>query len=511
MTSPSASGALVANDRISLTVEPGEDPLPPRRERRRQVDADERPVRPLPAPTRARSCSTAPCSASAGPGDAIARRHRHGPPALHAGPGLHRRRERHARRRADRASAARSTSTPRASACVRSPPRFGFDVDPDALVEDLPVGVQQRVEIIKALSRDAQGAHPRRAHRGADAAGDRRADGHHAPAHEPGRRSSSSPTSSREVREVADTHHGHPARQGRRRGRAPTATSAELAAMMVGRAGRASTVREGTREPAPAPLDGQGTSRVIDDPSAAARRRRVASTIRRGEILADRRRPGQRPDRAHRGACSACRPRPRGSITARRRASSRAVGLQAGPRRRPRRSSPRTASDDGLVGEFSIAENLMLDRSHSAPVRQAGSRCSAAGRRPEFADETIEEFDVRAPGIDSRGRHAVRRQPAEGRLAASCSATLRAAGGRPADPWRRRAARSSSSTSGSSASATHGVPVVIVSHRARTRWSRSPTGSWCSTSGQAGRHRPAGTARDVLGLMMAGVSLDEAQ
>jgi simple sugar transport system ATP-binding protein len=34
--------------------------------------------------------------------------------------------------------------------------RFGFNVDPDALVEDLPVGVQQRVEIIKALSRDAR-------------------------------------------------------------------------------------------------------------------------------------------------------------------------------------------------------------------------------------------------------------------------------------------------------------------------------------------------------------------
>ena len=34
--------------------------------------------------------------------------------------------------------------------------RFGFHVDPDALVEDLPVGVQQRVEIIKALSRDAK-------------------------------------------------------------------------------------------------------------------------------------------------------------------------------------------------------------------------------------------------------------------------------------------------------------------------------------------------------------------
>lgn len=34
--------------------------------------------------------------------------------------------------------------------------RFGFDVDPDARIEDLPVGAQQRVEIIKALSRDAK-------------------------------------------------------------------------------------------------------------------------------------------------------------------------------------------------------------------------------------------------------------------------------------------------------------------------------------------------------------------
>ena len=34
--------------------------------------------------------------------------------------------------------------------------RFGFDVDPDTTVGDLPVGVQQRVEIIKALSRQAE-------------------------------------------------------------------------------------------------------------------------------------------------------------------------------------------------------------------------------------------------------------------------------------------------------------------------------------------------------------------
>ena len=34
--------------------------------------------------------------------------------------------------------------------------RFGFEIDPDALVEDLPVGAQQRVEIIKAIARDAK-------------------------------------------------------------------------------------------------------------------------------------------------------------------------------------------------------------------------------------------------------------------------------------------------------------------------------------------------------------------
>ncbi|MDO5727249.1 MAG: ABC transporter ATP-binding protein [Bowdeniella nasicola] len=34
--------------------------------------------------------------------------------------------------------------------------RFGFDIDPEATIEELSVGAQQRVEIIKALSRDAQ-------------------------------------------------------------------------------------------------------------------------------------------------------------------------------------------------------------------------------------------------------------------------------------------------------------------------------------------------------------------
>ena len=54
------------------------------------------------------------------------------------------------------AGSASWTCRPRAPRCARFRARFGFDVDPDALIEDLPVGVQRRVEIIKALSREAK-------------------------------------------------------------------------------------------------------------------------------------------------------------------------------------------------------------------------------------------------------------------------------------------------------------------------------------------------------------------
>ena len=86
------------------------------------------------------------------------RRHRHGPPALHAGAGLHRHRERDAGRRADVDGLASvlDLAPARRAGCARSPSSYGLHVDPDALVEDLPVGVQQRVEIIKVLFREAQ-------------------------------------------------------------------------------------------------------------------------------------------------------------------------------------------------------------------------------------------------------------------------------------------------------------------------------------------------------------------
>ncbi len=50
---------------------------------------------------------------------------------------------------------ASSTGARRAATSPTCPHRYGLDVNPDALVEDLPVGIQQRVEIVKALVRQA--------------------------------------------------------------------------------------------------------------------------------------------------------------------------------------------------------------------------------------------------------------------------------------------------------------------------------------------------------------------
>ena len=56
--------------------------------------------------------------------------------------------------------------------------RYRLEVDPDALVEDLPVGIQQRVEILKSLAHDAR--YLIFDDSGADPAGDQRVDGRNA-------------------------------------------------------------------------------------------------------------------------------------------------------------------------------------------------------------------------------------------------------------------------------------------------------------------------------------------
>ncbi len=58
---------------------------------------------------------------------------------------------------------------------------------------------------------------------------------------------------------------------------------------------------------------------------------------------------------------------------------------------------PEDRQVDGLVGSFTIAENLMLDRSFGAPFVRAGSLQLSALQ--EFAEEKLAQYDVRAPGI----------------------------------------------------------------------------------------------------------------
>ena len=85
------------------------------------------------------------------------RRHRHGPPALHARAGVHRRRERRARASSRRRRSARSTSRGRAPRGARDLRASTASTSiPTRSSRTLPVGLQQRVEIIKVLFRDAE-------------------------------------------------------------------------------------------------------------------------------------------------------------------------------------------------------------------------------------------------------------------------------------------------------------------------------------------------------------------
>jgi len=60
---------------------------------------------------------------------------------------------------------------------------------------------------------------------------------------------------------------------------------------------------------------------------------------------------------------------------------------------------PEDRKKDGLVGDFSVAENLMLDRSFGEPFTKTGGL--RLGYREEFARDAIKEFDIRTQGTDT--------------------------------------------------------------------------------------------------------------
>ncbi|WP_110588447.1 ABC transporter ATP-binding protein [Microbacterium suaedae] len=267
--------------------------------------------------------------------------------------------------------------------------RFGFHVDPDAIVEDLPVGVQQRVEIIKALSRDAQVLvfdeptavlTPQETDELMATMRQLR---------EAGTSIVFITHKLREVREVADRI--TVIRLGKVVGEAePTATNAELASLMVGRSVEL-TVRKDPPKLGDEDLvvsgltvtDEAGTV-VVDD---------VSFSVRGGEVLAVAGVQGNGQTELTE-AMVGLQERVDGSV---RLGGSELVGrsvrdiLDHGVG-----FVPEDRSVDGLVKEFSIAENLMLDRSHGAPFVRNGNL--QLRERDAFAHEKIDEFDIRTQG-----------------------------------------------------------------------------------------------------------------
>ena len=267
--------------------------------------------------------------------------------------------------------------------------RFGFDVDPDALVEDLPVGVQQRVEIIKALSRDARVLvfdeptavlTPQETDELMAIMRQLR---------ESGTSIVFITHKLREVREVADRI--TVIRLGKVVGEAqPSATNEELASLMVGRAVDL-MIDKGPAHPGAAALVVSGLS-VIDHRNQLVVNN-VSFEVHEGEILAIAGVQGNGQTELTE-AIIGLQPKVTGGITLDGRSLRVSVRktLDAGVG-----FVPEDRNEDGLVAEFTIAENLMLDRYHTPPFVKGGTL--QLNFLAQFAEEKIKEFDVRAQGI----------------------------------------------------------------------------------------------------------------
>jgi simple sugar transport system ATP-binding protein len=281
--------------------------------------------------------------------------------------------------------------------------RFGFDVNPDAIVEDLPVGVQQRVEIIKALSRDAKVLvfdeptavlTPQETDELMATMRQLR---------DAGTSIVFITHKLREVRAVADRI--TVVRLGKIVGTAsPTATNEELASLMVGRAVEL-TVRKDAPKLGAEALVVQNLT--VTDETGQVTVDDVSFTVRGGETLAIVGVQGNGQTELTE-ALVGLQDRVSGSVSL---DGNELIGrsvrdiLEAGVG-----FVPEDRSVDGLVKEFSIAENLMLDRSHSAPFVAGGTVQRRA--LDEFAREKITEFDIRTQGPQqAAGRRSGGTQP----------------------------------------------------------------------------------------------------
>ena len=369
-------------------------------------------------------------------------------------------------------AAACSTSMPRARGCARSRRGSGSTSTPTPWSRTCPVGVQQRVEIIKALSRDAKVLVFDEPTAVLTPAGDRRADGDHAPAQgSPAPPSSSSPTScARCARSPTASPSSGSARSSARR--RPPPSNAELASMMVGRAVEL-TVHKDAAD-AQRPRARRRGPHACIDPLGQVVVNDVSFDVRGGEILAiagvqgngqtelTEALLGLQPLRAGLGRRSTARS-----------SSARACAASS---TRASASSPRTATRTGS----SARSRSPRTSCSTAPTARRSSRRGNVQRgdpRRVRRRRSSREFDVRAPGIDTPVGHAVRRQPAEGRARPRAQPRALAASSRRSRPAASTSGRSSSSTSASSRRATP-ASRSSSSRPSSTRSPRSPTASW---------------------------------
>ncbi|MFP7696554.1 ABC transporter ATP-binding protein [Trueperella sp. LYQ143] len=268
--------------------------------------------------------------------------------------------------------------------------KFGFDLDPDALIEDLPVGAQQRVEIIKALSRDAKVLildEP------TAVLTPQETDELMAIMRQLADAGTSIVFITHKLREVrAVANDITVIRRGKVVGEAdPNSTESELATMMVGRPVMMKVEKN------PPKLGGTGLevenltafnsagTRVLDD---------VSFNVERGEIVAIAGVQGNGQTELAEAIIGLLDPAG-GSLrlngtdithTGVRKTIEAGVGLV-----------PEDRSKDGVIASFSIAENLILDQYRNVPFSKGGAL------RPKVvmknAHERVDEFDIRLTAV----------------------------------------------------------------------------------------------------------------
>ncbi|MGM0929878.1 MAG: ABC transporter ATP-binding protein [Actinomycetota bacterium] len=270
--------------------------------------------------------------------------------------------------------------------------QYGFQVDPDAVIEDLPVGVQQRVEIIKALLRDAEVLildeptavlTPKETDELLGIMGQLKADGKAIVfiSHK-----------LREVKAVSDII--TVIRRGKVVGDAPaSASTTELAEMMVGRAVSLTLNKEAAQP-------GEETFTVSDLTVLSPTGQRVVDGISfgisRGEIMAVAGVQGNGQTELTE-AILGLQEHVSGSIRLEGhelvgKRTKDIIGAGVG-------FVPEDRSVEGLVGTFSVAENLVLNRYDRPPFARGMAMKPALIAKN--AEQYIAEFDVRTQSAEA--------------------------------------------------------------------------------------------------------------